>query len=532
MDSSEDSKMALYVNTNISSLNATRHLASAAGSLDTAFKRLASGLRINSARDDAAGLQISDRLTAQINGLEQGNRNAQDGISLCQTAEGALDEMTNMYQRIRTLALQSANGTNSAADRQAIQREVEQLYEEINRIGNDTTFGGIHILDGSLTAPTDFQVGANARETVSADLTAGLRPHDIFETLYSNSTPAEQTRLLDGGFGARVECEWNGVSPAFNVTVDSNAPAGDYNVRVMSHLCSTAVYKYDSYFDKTVTDNQGNTVTIPADERTFGEGTITFSYGSGATAGSCTIQVDDDDTLWDIRNKCNTLHRSGTLPISWGESVTTTGMSLEHILSNLKGEANRPLSISTSGDESLKIFEFSVNSDSISTGSISINSDNRWSFAQVAYDTVVSVDGDVFSNDSGNSVDDPVRGLHITASRTYNRDVRVKVGPATPFPVSTLSEAQNTLAIVDRFIAAVDSKRAELGAVQNRLESAIRNQASVSENVAAARSRIRDADFATESAAMIRQNILQKAAQSILSQANQRPGIALALLQK
>jgi len=119
--------MALYVSTNVSSLNAYRNLASATGSLDTVFKRLSSGLRINSARDDAAGLQISDRLTSQINGLNQGNRNAQDGISFCQTAEGALDEMTNMYQRIRTLAIQSANGTNSAEDRKAIQEEVSQL---------------------------------------------------------------------------------------------------------------------------------------------------------------------------------------------------------------------------------------------------------------------------------------------------------------------------------------------------------------------------------------------------------------------
>ncbi len=521
--------MALYVNSNISALNAARHLANATGSLDTAFKRLASGLRINSAKDDAAGLQISDRLTAQINGLEQGNRNAQDGISLCQTAEGALDEMTNMYQRIRTLALQSANGTNSAADRRAIQQEVEQLYEEINRIGNDTTFGGTHILDKSLTAPIDFQVGANAQETVSIDLTAGLRPKDIFETLYSNSTPEEQAQLINGGFGAsRVECEWNGVSPAFEVTVDSVAPSGDYNVRVMSMVCYSAVDKKDTFFDKTVIDNEGNTVTIPADERTFGAGTLTFSYGSGATAGSCTIQVDDGDTLEDIRNKCNASYSSGDMPIHWWIVSRIPGEGFyQYIKCDLKGVANRPFSLSASGDESLKLFEFSVNTDSRL-----YDFDNKWTFNQVAYDTDIKIDSDVFTNDSGNSVYDPVRGLHITASRIYNRDVRVKVGAATPFSVTTASEAQNTLAIVDRFIAAVDSKRAELGAVQNRLESSIRNQANVSENVSAARSRIRDADFATESAAMIQRNILQQTAQSILSQANQRPQIALALLQQ
>nr|WP_019003587.1 flagellin [Succinimonas amylolytica] len=312
------------------------------------------------------------------------------------------------------------------------------------------------------------------------------------------------------------------------MTVDSNAPAGQYNVKVVNTLSPTTIFKYNHYFDETVVDNEGSTVTIPGDERTFGAGTITFSYGSGATAGSCTIQVDNGDTLQDIRYKCAELRRSENSPIMWISTKSAIdGAFFQYIYSTLRGDANRPLSISTSGDESLKLFEFSVTADSQV-----YSYDNDWLISGIGKDAVFEIDGEVFSNDSTNSVDDPVRGLHITASRTYNRDVRVRVGPATPFPVSTISEAQNTLAIVDRFIAAVDSKRAELGAVQNRLESAIRNQASVSENVAAARSRIRDADFATESAAMVRQNILQKAAQSILSQANQRPGIALALLQK
>ena len=181
--------MALYVNTNVSSLNAKRMLSNSTNSLDTTYKRLASGLRINSAKDDAAGLQISNRLTSQINGLEQGNRNAQDGISYAQTAEGAMDEMTTMYQRIRTLALQSANGTNSAKDREALQQEVNQLCSEIDRISNDTTFGGEKILAGSSQATVaaggvvtagnvndvktiSFQVGADANQLISINMSA------------------------------------------------------------------------------------------------------------------------------------------------------------------------------------------------------------------------------------------------------------------------------------------------------------------------------------------------------------------------
>ena len=175
--------MSIYVNTNVSSLNTTNKLAKATNSLDTTYKRLSSGYRINSAKDDAAGLQISDRLTSQINGLKQGNRNANDGIALAQTAEGALDEVHTMLQRIRTLSVQSANGTNTTADRASIQGEVSQLCSEINRIACKTTFGGSEILSGKDTkgqtlvgkdGKVAFQVGSNANDTTSVDLSSGF----------------------------------------------------------------------------------------------------------------------------------------------------------------------------------------------------------------------------------------------------------------------------------------------------------------------------------------------------------------------
>ena len=174
--------MSIYVNTNVSSINTTNKLTKATNSLDTTYKRLSSGLRINSAKDDAAGLQISNRLTSQINGLKQGNRNANDGIALAQTAEGALDEVHNMLQRIRTLSVQSANGTNTSADRASIQVEVDQLCSEINRIACKTTFGGQKILAGAndntnnllKSGKVAFQVGSNANDTISVDLSKGF----------------------------------------------------------------------------------------------------------------------------------------------------------------------------------------------------------------------------------------------------------------------------------------------------------------------------------------------------------------------
>jgi len=314
--------MALYVNTNASSLNAQRMMANSTNSLDTSYKRLASGLRINSAKDDAAGLQISDRLTSQINGLNQGNRNAQDGISFAQTAEGAMDEMTTMYQRIRTLALQSANGTNSDADRKSIQQEVNQLCDEIDRINTDTTYGGKGFGSILTKGSVGFQVGADANQKISVN-------------------------------------------------------------------------------------------------------TLTYKDKKGGTG-------DDKDNIVD-----KTLD-------SWKVSdlATNIGTKAEYM-----GATN---------------------------GSTGAN--------------------------------------------------------ANAFDVTDKDKAQKVLENIDKFIAIVDSKRAEYGAVQNRLESTIRNQSNVSENVSAARSRIRDTDFASETAAMTQQNIIQQASQSILSQANQRPQVALSLL--
>ncbi|MGL5090354.1 MAG: flagellin [Aeromonas sobria] len=299
--------MGMFINTNVSSLNAQRNMMNSSKSLDTSYTRLASGLRINSAKDDAAGLQISNRLTSQVNGLDQGNRNANDGISLAQTAEGAMDEVTGMLQRMRTLAQQSANGSNSAKDREALQKEVDQLGAEINRISTSTTFAGTKLLDGSFGGT--FQVGADANQTISFSLSQA-----------------------DG-----------------------------------------------------------------------------FSI-SGISAAA-------------------------------GTSITTA------------------------------------------------------------------------------------TGATVLVSAIFVG------GSAGGISISSQSNAQNVLAATDAMLAIVDGKRAELGAVQNRMDSTIRNQANISENVSAARSRIRDADFAIETANMTKQNILQQAASSILSQANQRPQSALQLLQ-
>ncbi len=323
--------MALYVNTNVSSINAQRKLANSTLALNTSYQRLSSGLRINSSKDDAAGLQISDRLTAQINGLNQGNRNSNDGIALCQTIEGALDETTSMLQRIRVLAVQAANGTNTQKDRQALQQEVDALSQEITRIAQKSTFAGAQILDG----------GGN------------------------------NTLMRQNGN------DWE-------------------------------------YF---------------------------FQVGANAKD--------------EIALKCDAFHLKGI-----GEMANPQVTVSEY----KAGQAN-PI------DPANKTKGFFATKDN-----------GNWLLSTVRW-----------------MVDDPVR-------------------------------AQDTLAKIDRMIDAVDSKRAAFGAIQNRMESTIRNQASISENESDARSRIRDTDFASETAALTSNQIIQQASQTILTQANQRPTIALQLL--
>ncbi|WP_462150923.1 flagellin N-terminal helical domain-containing protein [Pseudoalteromonas xiamenensis] len=320
--------MALFVNTNVSSLNAQRQLTNSGTELDTSFKRLSSGLRINSAADDAAGLQISDRLNSQIMGLEQGNRNANDGISLAQTAEGAMEEITSMFQRIRTLSQQASNGSNTDEDRLAIQEEIRSLAAEVNRVASDTTFGGQNLLDGSYSA--NFQVGGDAVQTI--------------------------------GFS-------------------------------MQYV--------------------------------------------GATSNSM---------------------------------VTNGGFTLSGIAGVASGVAGASLS-ATAG--------------TISTA-VGAAADNK-SFATVF--------------------------------------------KASSISVSSQANSQAVMAGMDALIAVVDKKRAELGAVQNRFQSTIRNQANIAENLNSAKSRIKDADFALETAKLTKNQILQQASQTILSQANQRPQAALSLLQ-
>ncbi len=433
--------MALYVNTNVSSLNGQRMLTNATNSLNTTYQRLSSGLRINSAKDDAAGLQISDRLTSQINGLNQGNRNANDGIALAQTAEGAMEEMTNMLQRIRTLSLQSANGTNTQADRDSLQKEILSLSQELTRVSVKTTFNGEQILAGKDSGSTlldskgnmNFQVGAYAYDTLAVDLSDGFSVSQM-----------TTTALMDN---------WDG-----NIALE--------------------------IVDPTVANSP---YAGMSDEDLLAEGKISQTLALNIMKGSSNQQT------------------TGTI---------NTANNNTAFLKNLNSPA-----------------EYAIGTSDLNAGAtVYINKENVGEILMSATET----------DSNGNAVASSARtlvkslfGLEVHADPNLATSVTSTVDNIDKninFIADTYASSQGCLKFVDEYLMVIDAKRADLGAIQNRMESTIRNQSSIAENTTDARSRIRDTDFAQETANLSAQTILQQSSQTVLSQANQRPQIALALL--
>jgi len=392
--------MALSVNTNVSSLNAQRNLSKSGEGLATSMQRLSSGMRINSAKDDAAGLQIANRLTSQISGLGVAQRNANDGISMAQTAEGAMQASTDILQRMRELALQSANGSNADSDRAALQKEVGALQTELTRIAETTSFGGQKLLDGSFGSK-GFQVGANAGETIT--MTLG------------------------------------------DVSADAIGNTSGQNVTAGGEILGTEV------------------ASIQAN----GTGSATFTYTpSGGQAQTINVDlsnVSDDESMASALNA--SLNGIGITAISDGTDVAFGG----HI-------------------------------------------------ADGATLTAVYKDGATTP-----ATITPATALAFDAAGTYTAD-------AADINISTAVGSSDALAIIDSALTTINDSRASLGAVQNRFSHTINNLANIQENVSASRSRIQDTDFAVETAVMTKNQILQQAGTSILSQANQIPQAAISLL--
>jgi flagellin len=502
--------MAQVIATNMSSLAAQRSLSTTQGDVQTALERLSSGLRINSAKDDAAGLAISERFTSQINGLNQAIRNANDGTSLAQTAEGALSETTALLQRMRELSVQSANATNSATDRAALQSEVDQLKQEINRIAATTEFNGRVLLDGTFASQA-FQVGANSNQTIAISIDdasgAGLANH-TYDAINDSAVAAGSGAILK----ATALGSDNGVD-AQTLTIagfrgSSTAAVGASGT---AESIATAVNAIESSTGVSAT-----AITKTQIGAFSAAGTIAFTLGGSATA-SISATVSSTADLTALRDEINSV--SGTT----GITATGTGSTLDLTHSSGKditvdtytntGAASATMTMQTLNPDDGLVTNMSDTltedaSDSARTGGIVSFSSNK-AFSVSAND---AADG---------SITDAASGVATASTAALLSSV----------DIGTVSGAQGAIDIVDGALATISNQRADLGALQSRFESVVSSLTASAENQTAARSRILDADFAAETARLTRGQILQQAGIAVLAQANAAPQNVLALLQ-
>ncbi len=505
--------MALSINTNIASLNAQRNLANSQSELSQSLTRLSSGLRINSAADDAAGLAISNRFTTQIRGFEQASRNANDGISLAQTAEGALTETTNGLQRIRELAIQSANSTNSAADRKALQAEVNQLVSEIDRVASTTSFNGLKLLDGSFTSQS-FQVGADANQTISVSVAGSTA-----NTLGNNSvTTNNATTNFGMGVAADAAADTTGGNnvASQNLTIVGEATA---TVSIGADSSSKIVAAAINAESPTtgVTATATTTATLSG---LSASGTVSFELSGSNSTG---VAISATVTSGDLTSLVTAINdKSGNTGIS--AELTNSGASV--VLTSSAGEdigiANFDQSTATLGAPQ------TIAVTGTDGAAVTLTDDDSG-----AADST-TVGGQVVLNSSSRSfnvqsdIADSAGSLFTGAANAAQASTLSSV---SEIDISTAAGAQSAIAVADGALSRVDSIRASLGATQTRFNSTISNITSTVENLTAARSRILDTDFAAETAALTRAQIMQQAGVSILSQANGLPQLALSLLQ-
>lgn len=573
--------MSSIINTNIFSLIAQRNLNSSQSSLQTSITRLSSGLRINSAADDAAGLAISDRMTAQINGTTQAQSNANDGISLVQTAAGALQEVTNNLQRIRTLAVQASNATNSDSDRAALDQEVQQRIAEINRLATQTTFNGQHVLDGTFGTAT-FQVGADAGQTISVNLSSGVKSTQIGQIAQSSqdlsSVIKAQGLTLNAG---DLTIGGKAITGAFT---DANGLAAAINAAGVSGLTATV-----SGGELRLSNSGASAVALGGNQASalFGAttsiaaatggtttpGTADLTYGGGAggtlAAGDLTINgtnitgtYTDADSLAALINAqtattgVSVTNASGTLTFSNSNTsnATIAGTQAATVL----GTASTTVAAATvSGTTTPGTADSTGVATAIAAKSLTLASGDLT--LQVGSNAAVDITGTFSSvQDLADAVNSSqVPGLKATVSTdgktlTLTSQDTLTIGGTkagagagnlnlagttavggslATADVKTVSDAQQMIQRIDAAVNSVDSLQSTLGAVQNRFQSTISSLSTTTQNLTQARSGIQDTDYAAETANLTRSQILQQAGISMLAQANQLPQQVLKLLQ-
>jgi flagellin len=474
--------MALVVNTNMQSLNAQRNLSTSQTALSQSLQRLSSGLRINSAKDDAAGLAISSRMTTQINGLNQAARNANDGISLSQTAEGALVEVTNNLQRIRELAVQSANATNTSSDRDALNSEVQQRIAEIDRIATQTQFNGLNLLDGSFTSQV-FQVGANQGQTITV-----------------NSITSARTSSLGQGWGADV----TGTTLTGNTGITG---AGQFKINNVDVYQGATISGDAKSLAAAI--NSANIAGVTATARaTTAAGAYTGT--AGITAGTATLTINNIDITLNLTangatDVANTIAAIQSNSAATGVTAADNGGAITLTAADGRN-IDVGFALGTATNAALQ---------DIGLGTVSATTYGTYDLSYSGTDGVTV----------GGTAAAGVKGLADGTTNAQQNGTAVSA-----IDISSLDGANQAIVSMDNALLTISSSRASLGALQNRFESTIANIQTNVENLTASRSRITDADFAAETASLSRNQILQQAGTAMLAQANQLPQNVLSLL--
>ncbi|MFL1803553.1 flagellin [Plesiomonas shigelloides] len=476
--------MAITVNTNVTALNAQRNLNKTNNALNVSMQRLSTGNRINSAKDDAAGMQIANRLGSQISGLGVAMKNANDGISIAQTAEGAMQESTNILNKMRDLALQSANGSNSDADRAAMQKEVDSLKNEMTRIAETTTFGGQKLIDGSFGTKS-FQVGSEANETI--DITLG------------NMTAAKL-----GANKTTTTARLGTVLTATDTAGANTVVGGDLVIKGKGDRTVTVAASATAKQVADQVNSVSNATGVNATAKTSVEVGITAgkldialsSTASGAAAERITVNSDDlNDHAKAINDK---------------SAKTGVKAKVEDGTLKLFNENGEDIKIENKGIAGTSIGGKPLAADGTAGDSMTVAGTVEYSSNSGAF-SVAGADATLGTGGAG----------------TVASSSQVAVAS---IDMSTQDGAQNAISVIDGALAAIDDQRSDLGALQNRLSSTISNLGNIQENTTAGRSRIMDVDFASETTNMTKQQILQQAGTAMLAQAKQLPQSALSLL--
>ncbi|MDR2876786.1 MAG: flagellin [Chromatiales bacterium] len=498
--------MPQIINTNIASLNAQRNLSRTQSDLSQSLQRLSSGLRINSAKDDAAGLAISERMTTQVRGINQAVRNANDGVSLAQTAEGALAELTNNLQRIRELAVQSANSTNSASDRAALDLEVQQRLAEIDRIATQTSFNGLKVLDGTFGSAS-FQIGANVGETikVTLDSSMSMRTNAIGALATAGSTvdatsvivePVDAVPSSSNPFGAFTSGVSGAAGETFTLTVDGQTAISYTSTGTETVDAATLQAELNSNLQSLATAGIAVSGNIAS-------GTLTFSKADGTS-----FDIEVDSTLATPTSFAGYANSATPYTINNGKQAVV-GVPMTINAGEFTLQVGSGAKVSVTG--TFKSADELVAAINAQAGGVVAS---------------MSETGGILSITSGEKF--TVGGTQAAALGMSGSFA--PTGNLLGANVATVDGANDAIQRVDSALTSVNGLRSTFGAIQNRFESTIANLSAAAENLSAARSRIMDADFAQETAALTRAQILQQAGVAILSQANSLPQLALKLL--